>query len=89
MSTAISNPLTVRLPDPILRRVEALCERAGITVEQFVASATSEKLAAWMSVDHLREEAALGRREELERFLAAVPDTEPLDTDRLPGSNGA
>jgi hypothetical protein len=32
---------------------------------------------------HLRQEAALGRREDLERFLAAVPDKEPEESDRV------
>lgn len=36
-----------------------------------------------MSLDHLREEAALGRREDLDRFLAAVPDKEPEESDRV------
>ena len=88
MSNVASSPVTVRLPEAIRRRVEALAACEGITVEQFIASATGEKLAAWMSLDRLREEAAQGRREDLERFLAAVPDAEPADSDRLPGANG-
>ena len=83
MSVVASNPLSVRLPDSIRRRVEALAEREGISVEQFIASATGEKLAVWVSLDYLRQEAALGRREDLERYLAAVPDTEPEESDRV------
>jgi len=81
MSVAASDPLSIRLPESILRRVEALAEREGITVEQFIASATGEKLAVWVSLDYLRQEAALGRREDLEQFLAAVPDKEPEESD--------
>jgi hypothetical protein len=33
--------------------------------------------------DYLRAEAADGRREEFEAFLAAVLDAEPLETDRV------
>jgi hypothetical protein len=88
MSSVVSNPVTVRLPESIRRRVEALAAREGITVEQFIASATGEKLAVWMSLDRLREEAASGRREDFERFLAAVPDVEPPESDRMPGGNG-
>lgn len=83
MSTAASSPLSVRLPESIRTRVEALAEREGISVEQFIASATGEKLAVWMSLDHLRQEAALGHREDLERFLAAVPDKDPEESDRV------
>jgi hypothetical protein len=82
MSIAASSPLTVRLPDSIRKQVEVLAAQEGISVEQFIASATGEKLAAWVSLEHLRQEAALGRREDLERFLAAVPDKEPEESDR-------
>lgn len=88
MSDVTSNPVTVHLPEPIRRRVEALAEREGITVEQFIASATGEKLAVWTSLDRLRDEAARGRREDFDRFLGAVPDVEPAESDRLPGENG-
>jgi len=83
MSSAASDTMTIRLPESIRRRVEALAAREGISVEQFITSATGEKLAVWMSLDHLRQEAALGRREDLERFLAAVPDVAPVESDRL------
>jgi len=83
MSDVASTPLSIRLSDPIRRKVEELAAREGITVEQFIATATGEKLAVWMSLDHLRHEAALGRPEDLKRFLAAVPDRDPVETDRL------
>jgi predicted transcriptional regulator len=87
MSVMASSPLSIRLPDSIRRRVEELAEREGISVEQFIASATGEKLAVWLSLDHLREEAARGRREDLERLLTAVPDKEPEASDRIHDPN--
>ena len=83
MSDMATDPLSIRLPEPIRRQVAELARREGISVEQFVASATSEKLAAWTSLDYLRQEAALGRLEDLENFLSAVPDTEPAESDRV------
>jgi hypothetical protein len=87
MSIVASNALSIRLPDSIRRRVEALAESEGISVEQFIASATGEKLAVWVSLEHLRQEAALGRREDLEQFLAAVPDREPAESDKVTDPN--
>jgi len=55
----------------------------GISVEQFIASATGEKLAVWVSLDDLRHEASLGRREDLERYFAVVPNAEPAESDRM------
>ena len=41
-------------------------------------------MAALVTLDDLRREAAEGKREDFDRFLAAVPDCEPEATDRLP-----
>jgi len=46
--------------------------------------AAAEKMAALRTLDYLRSEAAHGRREDFDRFLAAVPDAKPIDTDRMP-----
>jgi hypothetical protein len=40
-------------------------------------------MSALLTLDYLRAEAAEGKREEFEAFLAAVPEAEPLETDRL------
>ena len=36
-----------------------------------------------MTMDYLRREAASGRRDDFERYLKAVPNGEPPETDRL------
>ena len=87
MSDIASSAVSVRLPESIRKQVEVLAAREGVSVEQFIASAVGEKLAVWMSLDHLREEAAQGRHADLEHFLAVVPDAEPEETDRIADSN--
>ena len=62
---------------------EALAAKEGYSVGQFLASAAGEKLAVVLTVDYLRREAAAGRREDFEKYLAAVPDVEPPEDDRL------
>lgn len=79
------NALTVQLPESLHRSIRALAEREGWSVDQFIASAAGEKLAAMMTLEHLREEANAGRRDDFERFLAAVPAREVPETDRNPG----
>lgn len=78
------NALTVQFPESLHRSIKALAEREGYSVDQFLASAAAEKMAALMTLDYLRREAAQGRREDFDRFLAAVPQREPAETDRLP-----
>jgi len=77
------SPLTIELPDSLKKSIEALAAKEGYSVSQFLASAAAEKLAAVLTVDYLRREAAAGRRDEFEKYLAAVPDAAPSENDRL------
>jgi hypothetical protein len=75
--------LTVEIPDSLQRSLKALAEQEGYSIDQFLASAAAEKMAALRTLDYLQREGASGRREDFERFLAAVPDREPTETDRM------
>ena len=78
------NTLTVQLPDSLHRSIQALVDREGYSIDQFLASAAAEKMAALTTLDFLRREAAQGRREDFDAFLAAVPHGPVPQTDRLP-----
>jgi hypothetical protein len=60
-----------------------LAAKESYMVGQFLASAASEKLAVMLTMDCLCREAAAGRREDFERYLAAAPDVEPPENDHL------
>jgi hypothetical protein len=75
--------LTIQLPESLKKQIEALAAREGYSVSQFLASAAGEKLAVVLTMDYLRREAAAGRREDFERYLASVPDIAPPEHDRL------
>jgi hypothetical protein len=75
--------LTIQLPESLKKRIEALAAREGYTVSQFLASAAGEKLAVVLTMDYLRQEAAAGRREDFEKYLAGIPDVAPPEGDRL------
>jgi Arc/MetJ-type ribon-helix-helix transcriptional regulator len=76
--------LTVQLPDSLQRSIRLLAEQEGYSIDQFLASAAAEKIAALRTLEYLRREAANGHREDFDRFLAAVPDRELVETDRMP-----
>ncbi len=76
--------LTVQLPESVKKSIEELAAKEGFSVSQFLASAASEKLAVMLSMDYLRREAAAGRREDFERYLASVPNVPPQPGDELP-----
>lgn len=71
--------LTIRLPESVHRKVKELAARDGISVNQFIASATAEKLASFMTLDYLRAEAAQGSREDFLTVLTKVPKDAPPD----------
>ena len=75
--------LNVELPESLKQSIEELAAREGYSVSQFLASAAGEKLAAMMTMDYLRREAASGRREDFEHYLKAVPDVAPAENDQL------
>ena len=75
--------LTIELPDSLTKQIEALAAKEGYSVSQFLASAASEKLAVVLTMHYLRREAAAGRREDFERYLAAAPDVPATESDRL------
>jgi hypothetical protein len=75
--------LTVELPESLRRSIAALAEQEGYSIDQFLATAAAEKMAALRTLDYLRREAASGRRGDFDRFLAAVPSRPPIETDRL------
>jgi hypothetical protein len=75
--------LTIQIPESLKKHIEALAAKEGYTVSQFLASAAGEKLAVMLTMDYLRQEAAAGRRQDFDRYLAAVPDVAPPESDRL------
>jgi hypothetical protein len=75
--------LTIQLPESLKNTIEALAAKEGYTLSQFLASAAGEKLAVLMTNDFLRRQAAAGRRADFDRYLAAVPASPPLATDRI------
>jgi hypothetical protein len=75
--------LTVEVPESLRKAIEGLAAREGYSVSQFLASAAGEKAAVLLTMEYLRRETAAGRREDFDRYLAAVPDAPPLPGDEL------
>lgn len=75
--------LTIEIPDSLKKSIEELAAREGYSVGQFVASAAGEKLAVLKTVDYLKTEAAKAGTGDLKKYLAAVPDVQPANEDKL------
>ena len=75
--------MSLRLSESLHRAAKNLARREGISVNQLVATALAEKLAALMTVEYL-ERAKHGSRDRFLAAMAGVPEVEPDECDRLP-----
>jgi predicted DNA-binding ribbon-helix-helix protein len=67
--------LTIRLPNSVHQKIKELAARDDVSVNQFIASAASEKMASVLTLDFLKSEASKGKRSDFEHYLSMVPDT--------------
>ena len=77
--------LTVRLPNSVHQKVKELAKRDEISVNQFIASAVSEKMASVMTLDYLKSKAAKGQRSDFDFFLGMVPRAPVTPGDEMLG----
>lgn len=74
----------VQMPDSLYKSLQALAKQDGISVDQFIATAVAEKIAALITESYLEALAKRGSRANYEAVLAKVPDIEPEPYDYVP-----
>ena len=55
----------------------------SISINQFIATAVAEKMAALLTEDYLQARAQRGERAKYDAALSQVPDVKPEEHDRL------
>lgn len=75
--------LSVRLPDSLHEKLKELAEKEGVSMNQLITLAVSEKMSALLTVDYLKERAERADRDAFKKILDQVPDVEPEEYDRL------
>ena len=73
--------LSLRLPDSLHRKVRELAAEESISINQFIATAVAEKLAALLTEEYLEERARRADPTAFDRILARVPDAPPMPGD--------
>lgn len=73
--------LSLRLPDSLHESVRQLAAQEDISINQFIATAVAEKMAALMTLDYLAQRAARGNRAAFDRVLRQVPARAPIPGD--------
>ena len=75
--------ISIRLPESLHAGIREAARREGISINQFIASAAGEKLAAWATEEYLAERARRGDRSKFEAALRRVSDGEPDPEDAI------
>ena len=75
--------LSLRLPESLHKRIKTLADQEGVSMNQFITLAVTEKMSALMTVDYLKQRAERGSRQKSEAILANVPDVPPEEHDQL------
>lgn len=75
--------LSLRLPESIHRHIREIAKREGVSINQFITSAISEKISALMTEDYLLNRAKRANKEDFQKIFSKVPNREPLPGDEL------
>ncbi|MCK9484091.1 MAG: BrnA antitoxin family protein [Candidatus Marinimicrobia bacterium] len=75
--------LSLRIPESIYQRIKEFAQKDGISINQFIASALSEKISAFATKDYLELRASRADQKKYSEALSKIPDTESEAFDRL------
>jgi uncharacterized protein (DUF1778 family) len=75
--------LSLRLPNSIHRHIKEIAKKEGVSINQFISSAVSEKISALITDEYLQQRAKKANKEEFKSILDNVPARPPLSGDEL------
>jgi Uncharacterized protein encoded in hypervariable junctions of pilus gene clusters len=75
--------LSVRIPESLHKQLKEMAVKEGVSMNQLITLAISEKVSILLTVDYLKERARRGDRKTFDELLEKVPDSEPEDYDKL------
>lgn len=75
--------LNLRLPDSIHRHIKEIAKLEGVSINQFISTAVSEKVSAILTEAYLSARAGRAREGALKSILDRVTDRPPLPEDEL------
>ncbi len=66
--------LSIRLPDSLHEMIKRVSKDDNISINQFIASAVTEKITALETESYLKSRASRGNRKRFSEILSKVPD---------------
>ncbi|MBN1294836.1 MAG: toxin-antitoxin system HicB family antitoxin [Candidatus Latescibacteria bacterium] len=75
--------LSLRLPNSIHKHIKEIAQREGVSINQFISTAVSEKISAIVTEDYILERAKRSNKQDFEKILKKVPARKPLPGDEI------
>ena len=75
--------INLRLPESLLKQTKKVIKREGVSLDQFIASAISEKMAAYATQDYLEMRTKQADETKFKAALSKIPDVEPEKNDKI------
>ena len=75
--------LSLRLPESIHRHIREIAKAEGVSINQLISSAITEKISAIMTEEYLQKRADRANIKDMEAVLNKVADREPLKGDEI------
>jgi len=75
--------LSLRLPESIHRHIREIAKAEGVSINQLISSAITEKISAIMTEEYLKKRADRANIKDMEAILNKVADRKPLKGDEL------
>ena len=75
--------LSLRLPESIHRHIREIAKAEGVSINQLISSAITEKVSAIMTEEYLQKRADRANIKDMEAILNKVANRKPLKGDEL------
>lgn len=75
--------LNLRLPNSVHRHIKEIATKEGVSINQFISAAVSEKISAIMTEEYLNARAERADRNKFAELLDGVSARKPVSGDEL------
>ncbi len=75
--------LTLRLPESVHQHIREIARHEGVSINQFISTAVSEKISAIMTETYIENRAKKATKGAFKKVLDRVPRRKPLPEDEM------
>jgi hypothetical protein len=80
--------LSISIPESIRERVESLAREDGVSIDSFIATILSQRVAVADADSYVRRRAGRGNTQQMLEILSQAPKVDPEPFDRLEPASG-